>query len=140
MAEKIKTITVNDQTYEIKDANSGNAKVFSGTCATASATATKSVTCDDFQSTDLVAGAIIYVMFSKTNSAAVDSIKLKINSLAAKPIKCLMNGSVTSLPDVSYLLQNQTYEFVYDGTNWVTIVCVSGSSSATVEDHTLVLG
>lgn len=93
-------------------------KIYYGTCATAAATVEKAVTCTDFV---LEKGAIVFVTFDNTNSGAVASLKLNVNSTGAKPLKHWYNGSVNNLPGVGYLGANQTYIFYYDGTNWVTI-------------------
>lgn len=109
--------------------NDNRAHVFYGTCSTAASTAAKFVDCSNF--TDLSTGAVILVKFSNTNSAAVDSITLNVNSSGAKPIKCIINGSINNLPSASYLLANQTYLFSYDGTNWVTVADYNTDSSVT---------
>ena len=116
----ISNVQYNGNTKYIKDRVT---KTFSGTCSTAAGTAIKDVTCDAFRSTDLQQGAIIFVTFTNTNSAAVGDIRLRVNSDAAndaKPIKYLVNGNnPADLPAVGYLRTNQTYRFHYDGTNWV---------------------
>ena len=98
----------------------GNAKIFSGVCSTAASTADKAVTCSRFLSTDLVAGAIIYVKFDNTNTYdTLASLKLNVNSTGARPIKYLSSGAVSNIPVANYFVANQTYRFIYDGTNWV---------------------
>lgn len=115
-----------ESTYRFGDVNItraniglGNAKIFSGTCSTAAATAEKGVVCGEFTSEELVIGSSIKVTFSITNSAAVANLKLNVNSTGAKPIKYMYNAGVSNLPDKGYLVANQTYIFHYDGTNWV---------------------
>lgn len=98
----------------------GNAKIFYGTSDTAAATVAKAVTCSDFKSADLVAGAIVFVKFTNTNSGAVASITLNVNSTGAKPIKQILNSSVSNLSAAEQIIANETYMFTYDGTNWVT--------------------
>lgn len=100
----------------------GNAKMFYGECATATATTAKVVTCADFAAADLVAGAIVLVKFTYTNSGAVGSLTLQVGSSTAKAIKCLRNGSIENIPGAGYIVGNQTYLFWYDGTRWVTIM------------------
>lgn len=108
----------NNTTYDFKDQN---LKLYTGSCSTAAGTAIKDVTTDG--AFTLAKGAVIFVNFSVTNTAAVGNLKLKINGEAdanAKPIKYLVNGNdPANIPGAGYLRANQTYMFRYDGTNWV---------------------
>lgn len=99
----------------------GNAKIFYGTCSTAAATTTKVVTCPSFTAEDLVKGAIIFVTFTTTNSGAVASLKLDVNSTGAKTMQKLRNAAEANLSAVGELVANVTYIFVYDGSKWVLI-------------------
>lgn len=82
-----------------------------GVCSTAAATATKDVACTGFS---LEVGAWIAVKFSVTNTAAIGSLQLNVNSTGAKPIK-YRDGNVTTS---SVLSAGRVYLFVYDGTNY----------------------
>ena len=82
-----------------------------GTCDTAAATATKVVNCTGFK---LVTGAVIYVRFTVTNTAAVADLRLNVNSTGGKAIKYRNSD----LPAVGDLATGRTYCFVYDGTNY----------------------
>lgn len=93
--------------------------IFKGTCSTAAATTTKVVVCPEFTSADLVRGAVIFVTFTATNSGAVASLKLNVNSTGAKCIKYMRNAAESDLPGVGYLRANMTYRFVYTGSVWV---------------------
>lgn len=93
--------------------------IFKGTCATAAATAKKVVTCPDFTSTDLIAGAAIAVIFNITNTAAIDNLVLKVNTTDEKPIRYIRNNTISKIPSAGYLAANQTYLFHYDGTYWI---------------------
>lgn len=93
--------------------------VFYGTCSTAAGTVAKVVECADFASDNLKAGAIIIVTFTATNSGAVASLTMNVNSTGAKPIKYINNGSLGNLSSAGYLKANTKYPFYYDGTNWV---------------------
>ena len=93
-----------------------------GTCATAAGTAVKAVTCTSFTSNYLTEGSVIAVKFSATNTAAVGSLKLNVNSTGDKPIKYIYNGSLSDIPSAGYLKANQIYLFYYDGTNWVVLL------------------
>lgn len=98
--------------------------VWHGTCNTAAATLIKDVTCPSFpKGNELEAGTVIFVYFNNTNSGAVGSIKLRVNSNVesdAKPIKYLYNNDVPAdIPGADYLKGGQTYYFSYDGSNWV---------------------
>lgn len=98
----------------------GNAKIFYGTCSTAAATVSKVVTCAAFTAADLVRGALIFVTFDNTNSGAVASLTMNVNSTGAKSIKKLyMTTPSPSLNSAGELKANKTYLFGYDGTYWV---------------------
>ena len=93
---------------------------FKGTCSTAAATTTKVVTCPEFESSDLVKGVIIMVTFDNTNSGAVASLKMNVNSTGDIPIKKFSTGAApANLTAAAELGANQTKMFEYDGTNWV---------------------
>lgn len=120
MANKYVDFTGLSHLWDKIKAYYGNAKIFYGTSSTAAATTAKEVTCPSFTATDLVEGAIIFVNFDNTNSGAVASITLNVNSTGAKSIKQILNTSVSALTSAGQIIANQTYMFVYDGTNWVT--------------------
>ena len=79
-----------------------------GTCSTAAATAAKTVALTGFT---LVTGAIVFVKFTVTNTAANPT--LNVNSTGAKAI--MYRGSAIS---AGYLAANRVYAFIYDGTDW----------------------
>lgn len=96
----------------------GNAKIFYGTCSSSGDATTKVVTCSAFTSSDLVKGALIFVTFDKTNSGAVASLTMNVNSTGAKPIKKQGNtSSANNLANVGEIRANSTYLFQYDDTN-----------------------
>ena len=82
-----------------------------GSCSTAAATAAKVVACTGFS---LVTGAVIYVKFTVTNTAA--SPTLNVNSTGAKAIQ--YRGAAIS---AGYLAAKRTYGFVYDGSAYQLI-------------------
>ena len=113
--------TPDNKVYDFRDQH---LKVYTGSCITPATTAIKDVTTDgEFI---LAKGAVVFVNFSVTNTAAVGDLKLKFNGEAetnAKPIKYLVNGNnPANIPGASYLRANQTYMFQYDGTNWVALL------------------
>lgn len=113
---------------------SGNAGgLFYGTCPTAAKTTAKVVECADFTAGDLKAGTIIVVSFSATNSGAVASLTMNVNSTGAKPIKYINNGTLGNLSSAGYLKANTEYPFYYDGTNWVVVFNVNSTYSALSE-------
>lgn len=89
--------------------NGGANIIHYGECQTAAGTATKDVACTGFT---LDEGAIIYVRFTTTNSAAVANLQLNVNSTGAKNIK-YRNANLSS---AGILAAGRTYCFVYDGT------------------------
>ncbi len=82
-----------------------------GTCSTDAAIAAKVVSLSNFT---LVTGSRIIVKFTVTNTAT--SPTLNVNSTGAKAIK--YRGDAIS---AGYLAANRTYEFVYDGTNYILV-------------------
>ena len=82
-----------------------------GVCSTEAATTTKAVACTGFTK---VTGAWIAVKFTVTNTGAVGSLQLNVNSTGGAPIK-YRNAN---LPDASTLTAQRVYLFVYDGTNY----------------------
>lgn len=84
------------------------------TCATAAATAIKTVDCPGFE---LTTGTVVIVKFTVTNTAAVADLKLDVNSTGAKNIK-YRNAN---LSEASVLTANRIYAMLYDGTYWQII-------------------
>jgi len=82
-----------------------------GVCSTAAAEAVKVVNIPHFE---LVTGAYVIVMFTKTNSAAVANLKLNVSNTGAIPIK-YRNGN---FPAAAELIANRPFIFIYDGANW----------------------
>lgn len=79
-----------------------------GSCSTAAGTAAKTVDCTGFT---LVTGALVFVKFTVTNTAANPT--LNVNGTGAKALQ--YRGDAIS---AGYLAANRTYAFVYDGTNY----------------------
>lgn len=122
---------------------SGNAKIFSGTCSTAAGTVAKVVDCDQFTSEDLVKGALIFVTFSATNSGAVASLTMNVNDTGEKPLRKIYTASTpVNLTAAGELRANQTYLFSYDGTNWVcmTLDYNTNSTYSVISDSELQTG
>lgn len=120
---KVSTWTPSPEDY-------GNAKIFSGTCSTAGATAVKEVTCPNFTSSDLVTGAVIFVTFTTTNSAAVADLRLNVNNTGEKNLYQLINTTYGNITSAGQLRKNQTYCFHYDGSAWTTILNYNNSYSS----------
>ena len=113
--------------------NSGG--VFYGTCSTAAGTVAKVVECADFTADNLKAGAIIIVTFTATNSGAVASLTMNVNSTGAKPIKYINNGTLGNLTSAGYIKANAEYPFYYDGANWVVWFNYNTTYSAMTESE-----
>ena len=77
-------------------------------CSTDAATAAKTVALSGFK---LVTGAVVFVRFTVTNSAANPT--LNVNNTGAKAIQ-YRNANISA----GYLAANRTYAFVYDGSSW----------------------
>ena len=84
------------------------------TCATAAATAIKTVDCPGFE---LTTGTIVIVKFTVTNTAAVADLQLNVNGTGAKNIK-YRNSNLSA---ASVLTANRIYAMLYDGTYWQII-------------------
>jgi hypothetical protein len=108
------------------------ARIFKGTCDTPAATVAKVVTCPEFLESDLVKGAVIFVNFKYTNSGAVGSITLNVNSTGAKKIQYLNNATVGNIPGTGYIIANMTYQFIYNGTYWVMDIPYNPNDNAYV--------
>lgn len=98
-----------------------------GTCNTAATTAAKVVSIPSDSSWLLKKGAIIFVKFSNSNSAA--SCTLNVNGTGAKSI--WYNNAVYTGNSVMVCgYANRTHMYIYDGTYWVWVS--SGSDSNTI--------
>lgn len=94
--------------------SSTGSSVFYGTCATAAATAAKVVVCEEFTSSDLVEGTVLYVKF--TNACTYNGTStLNVNSTGAHDIARV--GTTKTIR--YYWSAGEVIAFVYDGTNWV---------------------
>jgi hypothetical protein len=91
--------------------NGSSAIIHYGESSTEAAATTKVVACTGFT---LVKGAWIAVKFTVTNTGAVASLQLNVNSTGGKAIK-YRNAN---LPSAGTLAANRVYLFVYDGTNY----------------------
>lgn len=109
LVNAVKTIATNAET--LAQTASAEAK-FTGTCATAAATAAKVVVCAEY--TQLSVGSRIMVKFTYANTAVTAT--LNVNSTGAKPI---VWGGTTSV--ASSWAAGETCLFAYDGTNWVLL-------------------
>jgi len=94
---------------------SNNRRAYYGTCSTAAATAAKVVTLSNTAGWELVAGTIVGIKFTNSNTAT--SVTLNVNSTGAKSIQ--YNGSTytSSSADVCGTASRVTY-YMYDGTYW----------------------
>lgn len=89
----------------------GKTTSLSAVCATAAATAAKTITISDFS--QLTTGTTIRVQFTNGNSAA--SPTLQVNSLAAKPICSYGSNPITAIQAGAAL------NLYYDGTSWIAL-------------------
>ena len=119
----------------------GNAKIFYGTCSSGGSDTAKVVVCEDFTSSELVKGALIFVTFDASNSGAVASLTLNVNSTGAKSIKKQGNKSSTNnLTDAGEIRANSTYLFQYDGTNWVCMTLDYNSTYSALSEADMQAG
>jgi hypothetical protein len=114
-------------------------RFFSGICTTEPNTAAKVVVCPEYNT--LTVGDVIFVRFTKTNTAAVGNITLNVNDTGAKNIKRRYNNSVGSnLQQPSELSTNQMLMFTYNGSNWILLTNMEfqTTNAATVNNGGLV--
>ena len=98
----------------IPGSDTNNRRGFYGTCSTAAGTAAKTVTLSSTAGWELVAGTIVGVKFSYTNSASNPT--LNVNSSGAKSI-WYNTGVITTGNKAGYA--NRITYYMYDGTHWV---------------------
>lgn len=99
-----------------KDDNTNTFKAFYGTCSTAAATATKDVNLAVTTGWQLVAGTVVGVKFTNTNTA--QNPKLNINSTGAKSI--YVNNAVLTTSSLWYAGEaNRVHYYMYDGSQWI---------------------
>jgi hypothetical protein len=113
-------------------------KIFYGTCDTAAATTAKVVVCPEFTASNLVAGTLIVVKFSATNSGAVGSITMNVNSTGAKNIKKIYNAAVSNLVAAGEIIAGISYMFSYNGTYWVLVSGLDYNSTGTVNQAAVI--
>ena len=92
------------------------------TCATAAATAIKTVDCPGFE---LTTGTVVIVKFTVTNTAAVADLQMDVNETGAKHIK-YRNANLSA---ASVLTANRIYAMLYDGTYWQIIGDLANSNT-----------
>jgi hypothetical protein len=102
-------------------------------CATASGTGTKTVTCSNFT---LAIGSTITVKFNYTNTAIAGNLKLDVQNTGAKAIK-YRNANLSS-PGI--LAANRIYTFVYDGSYWQIVGDLSDVSDSDTNGNILIDG
>ena len=97
-----------------------------GTCSTEAATVDKVVSVTSFT---LATGAVVYVRFTVTNTAA--SPTLNVNSTGAKAIR-YRNAAISA----GYLAANRTYCFIYDGTYYQLVGDIDTNTKYTAASET----
>lgn len=93
---------------------SGSSRYY-GTCLTAAGTTAKTVTVDS--AFTLIAGVMVTVKFTNTNSAS--SPTLNVNSTGAKSLMQYGTTAVSTAAATSGWQAGAVVSFTYDGTNWV---------------------
>lgn len=96
--------------------NTDHRKSFYGTCSTAAATAAKVVSLSSATGWELVAGTVVGVKFTNTNTA--NNPTLNINSTGAKSIWA--NNAALTTSNLWYAGEAaRVHYYMYDGTYWV---------------------
>lgn len=105
-------------TFTQQDTDNDHRRGFYGTCSTAAATAAKVITLANTSGWELIAGTIIMVKFTYTNTASNPTFN--VNSSGAKNVWYNTALITTSnLNRAGYATRPQLY--MYDGTQWVWI-------------------
>lgn len=94
-------------------------KVFYGTCSTSASTSAKTVSITGFTSSDLVAGTMVVIKFTYTNTNSAPT--LNVSSTGAKNIKQYGSTAIGSNQDINGWYAGAVVPFVYDGTYWVRL-------------------
>ena len=127
----ISQITINDTTYDVKDAVArGQGACWYGTSDTEAATATKAVTCTGYTE---VAGSILGVFFSTANTAATPT--LSVNNGTERSIY-VGGGAPNSTSNVLKWSANTMIYFMWDGTYYRYIGATQSSSVISSEGAT----
>ena len=127
---------------EIIDPNVfGNTKLFYGTCSSSASATTKTVTCNGFTQSDLVAGVMVLVRFSNTNTGAVASLKLNVESTGAYNIKKNYTTSgISNLTTPSELYSGSVVPFIFTGSVWLAAGLDYNSTYETMSDAEIKAG
>lgn len=99
-----------------------------GSCATAAATAAKTVTLDDSMSFTLAKGASVFVKFTNSNSEANPT--LAVNGTTAKAIKRYGTTAPSTSSKTSWEAGSVVH-LVYDGTYWQMVGWLNNDSTYT---------
>ena len=117
MADISKVVLPNSSEYNVKDTVARSMpSAYYGTCATAAATAAKVVTVSSDQNFHLMAGVVIGIKFSVSNTA--DNVTFNVNNTGAKPLwynTAVYNGHDTGVTGYA----NRTIYYMYDWSHWV---------------------
>lgn len=97
-------------------------RVFYGTCGTSSGTTNKAVTCPQFTSGDFIAGTVLKVKFTYTNTITTPSI-----TVGGATKRIYWHGSAN--PVANMWQANAIVEFIYDGTYWQMTVPQNASTT-----------
>lgn len=100
--------------------NTDHRRAYYGTCSTAAGTAAKDVTLSNTDGWELVAGTIVGVKFSNSNTAGSTSapVTLNVNGTGAKQIY-YNNAAYTGTSNQVCGYANRVTYYMYDGTHWV---------------------
>ena len=107
-------------TYDIKDAVAraaqGNAKVFYGTCDTVAENVPKIIVCEDFTSTDLVDGTILFITFSNYNKTSSGTTTFNVNNTGNKEVYRLSSSATQKDWE-----PGETVGFIFSNDKWLLI-------------------
>lgn len=113
--------------------DTNNRRAFYATCSTAAGTKDKVATLSSATGWELVAGTIVGVKFSNTNTYSATSsshVTLNVNSTGAKNIY-YASGLPTGTHTTAFGRANYINYYMYDGTNWVWLSSSSDNNTWT---------
>jgi len=119
----IKHLTINNHTYDIRDATAARKGIYVGTCDTAAATAAKTATTDSFPLDDNdkpLIGTVVAIKFTNTNTYKTSGTTMTLNVNATGDFPIYYNASevvsTTSANTLACGYKNRYTFYMFNGT------------------------
>jgi hypothetical protein len=115
-----------------------NATVYYAECSSAATATEKIAVCLMSLLGASPAGALLFVKFDNTNTAAVSDLELTVSfngtATTAMPIKCQQKDGLSTLSTPGFLIGGHTYLFECDGQNWILMNAGNAYGEATSDE------